>query len=155
MPKAEPHKRWGDVCGSSVVASQWADALLPIVRSTWEETRQGAFSYFNGTRACLSCLLVAGRYQELLDLVDIYPHVSWNYRKYGVDALIAMGKKGDAIAYAKASCGLNDNPIAIDQVCEAILISSGLHEEVFEDIKTVIDQDTSPGLFIKHVLGWL
>jgi hypothetical protein len=124
-------ERWGEVCKTSAVASQWADDLLPIVRRTWEEARQGTFSYFNGTRPCLSCLLVAERYQELLDLIELYPRISWDYRKYGVDALIAMGRKGEAIAYAKASCGLNDNPAAIDRVCETILISSGLHEEAY------------------------
>ena len=136
-------ERWGDVCGSSAVASQWADELLPIVRSTWEEARQGTFSYFNGTRACLSCLLAAGRYQELLDLIELYPRISWNYRKYGVDALSAMGKKGDAVAYAKASCGLNDNPMAIDRACEAILLSSGLHEEAYRQYGLTANRGTT------------
>ena len=136
-------ERWGDVCGAPVVASQWADELLPIVRSTWEEARQGLFSYFNGTHACLSCLLVAKRYQELLDLIDLYPRISWDYRKYGIDALIAMGRKGDAIAYAKASCGLNDNPTAIDRACEAILISSGLHEEAYRQYGLTANRGTT------------
>ena len=43
--------RWGDVCGSSETASKWADELLPIVQTTWEETKQGTFSYFRGTSA--------------------------------------------------------------------------------------------------------
>lgn len=43
-----------------------------------------------------------------------------------------MGKKGEAIKYAKASCGLNDSQIAIDQVCEEILLSSGLYEEAYQ-----------------------
>lgn len=124
-------ERWGEVCGSAAVASQWADELIPIVKDTWEESQQGTFSYFNGTRACLSCLLAAERYQELLDLIDSAPRISWDNRKYGVDALIAMGRKGEAIKYAKASCGFNDNPAAIDQVCEDILISSGLYEEAY------------------------
>jgi len=43
-----------------------------------------------------------------------------------------MGKKGEAIKYAKASCGLNDSQIAIDQACEEILQSSGLYEEAYQ-----------------------
>jgi hypothetical protein len=66
-----------------------------------------------------------------LDLIDLARRISWYNRKYGVDALIAMGRKGEAIKYAKASCGLNDNPTAIDRVCEEILVSSGLHGEAY------------------------
>jgi hypothetical protein len=55
-------ERWGDVCGSAQIASQWADEMVPIVQGTWEETKQGVFSYFHGTAVCLSCLLVAERY---------------------------------------------------------------------------------------------
>jgi tetratricopeptide (TPR) repeat protein len=133
-------ERWGDVCKTPAIASQWADELLPIVRSTWEEERQGTFSYFNGTGACLSCLLVAGRYQELLDLIDSAPRISWYNRKYGVDALIAMGRKGEAIKYAKASCGFNDNPTAIDRVCEEILVSSGIYEEAYRQYGLRVNQ---------------
>jgi hypothetical protein len=123
---------WGEVCGSAQTASRWADELLPNVHRCWDETRQGSYSYFNGTSACLSCLLSSARHQELLGLLELAPHISWHYRKYGVQALVAMGKKGDAIKYAKASCGLNDSQVAIDQACEEILLSSGLYEEAYQ-----------------------
>jgi hypothetical protein len=132
--------RWGDVCGSSETASKWADELLQIVQITWEETKQGTFSYFRGTGACLSCLLAAGRYQELLDLLELVPHISWYERKYGVQALIAMGKKGKAVKYAKASCGLNDSQTRIDMACEEILLSSGLYEEAYQQYALTVNQ---------------
>lgn len=133
-------ERWGEVCGSPQIASNWADELLPIVHRTWEETKQKSFSYFRGTSSCLSCLLVAGRHQELLDLIESAPYISWYNRKYGVQALVAMGKKGEAIKYAKASCGLNDNPTAIDQVCEEILLSSGLYEEAYQQYGLTVNR---------------
>jgi hypothetical protein len=133
-------ERWGEVCGSPQIASKWADELLPIVHRTWEETKQRSFSYFRGTSSCLSCLLVAGRHQELLDLIESAPHISWYNRKYGVQALVAMGKKGEAIKYAKASYGLNDNPTAIDQVCEGILLSSGLYEEAYQQYGLTVNR---------------
>ena len=133
-------ERWGDLCGSPPVASQWADDLLPIVRSNWAENKQGTYAYFSGTGACLSCLLAAGRHRELLELIESAPYISWDYRKYGVDALVAMGKKGEAIKYAKASCGQNDNPIAIDGACEAILISSGLFEEAYRQFGLTVNR---------------
>ena len=51
-----------------------------------------------------------------------------------------MGKKGDAIKYAKASCGLNDNLTIIDQVCERILLSSGLFEEAYQQYGLTVNR---------------
>jgi len=122
-------ERWGEVCGSVEIASEWAEELLSTVRLSWSKDYRG---YFVGTTACLSCLLTAGRYDELLDLLEQAPYISWHYRVYGVKALVAMGKKAEAIKYAKDSSGLNDRPTAIAQACEAILQSSGLEEEAYE-----------------------
>jgi hypothetical protein len=125
-------ERWGEVCGSPETASKWADELISLVRHTWDETSNRSFSYFNGTAACLSCMHASGRDQELIDLLELAPHISWHNRKYGVQALVVMGKKGEAIRYAKASCGLNDNQTVIDQTCEDIMLSSGLFEEAYQ-----------------------
>lgn len=133
-------ERWGDVCGLPQIASKWADDLLPFVRSTWEETKQGTFSYFRGTDSCLSCLLAAGRHRELLDLIESAHRISWHNRRYGVRALVEMGKKGKAIKYAKSSCGLNDSPIAIDQACEEILLSSGLYDEAYQQYGLMVNR---------------
>jgi hypothetical protein len=70
-----------------------------------------------------------GGHLELLNLIESAPHISWHYRRYGVRALVAMGKKEEAIKYVKTSCGLNDSPVAIDGACEEILLSFGLHDE--------------------------
>jgi len=122
--------RWGEICGSAEVAGQWADELVSTVRSCWTDPRPG--SYFHGATACLSCLLVAGRYQELLELLELNRYPMWHYRRYGVEALLALGRKADAIQYAEASRGLNQPDSVIDQVCEEILISSGLREEAYQ-----------------------
>ena len=121
--------RWGELCGSLETANQWADELIPTLRSCWTDPNPG--NYFHGTTACLSCLLVAGRYQELLDLLALDRKPFWHYRRYGVEALLAMGKKSEALKYAEASRGLNQPDSAIDQACEEILISSGLHDEAY------------------------
>jgi hypothetical protein len=133
-------ERWGDVCGTPEVASKWADELLPIVQRTWEGTKLGASSYFLGTDACLSCLLAAGRHEELLDLIEMAPYLSWEYRKFGVEALIAMGKKGEALKYARASRGLNDPQTVIDGACEQILLSSGLYEEAYRQYGLTVNR---------------
>ncbi len=126
-------ERWGELCVSPEVASARADALLPIVRSTWEEReRTGTFVYFKGTEACFSCLLAAGRYEELLAVVEESPSLTWSYRRYGVRALVAMERPDEAISYALASCGFNDSPVAIGRVCEEILLAQGREDEAYE-----------------------
>jgi len=122
--------RWGEICGSVEVAGRWADELISTVRTCWADPNSGV--YFYGATACLSCLLVTGRYQELLDLLELPRHSFWHYRRYGVEALLASGRKADAVQYAEASRGLNEPDAVIDRACEAILISSGLHEEAYQ-----------------------
>lgn len=56
--------------------------------------------YCRGGSACLSCLLVAGRHQELLELLELDHPPMWYYRHYGVEALLAQDKKAQAIQYA-------------------------------------------------------
>jgi tetratricopeptide (TPR) repeat protein len=122
---------WGDLCASRELASSWADFLIAGLRENWEDRERHRGRYFHGTSVCLSSLLEAGRYQELLELLDKAPFVWWEDRRWGVKALAAMGKKAEAIAYAEASRGLNDDPGAIARVCESLL-SMGQTEEAYE-----------------------
>jgi len=122
--------RWGEICGSVEIAGKWADDLVSTLRSCWSDPNPG--NYFHGATACLSCLLVAGRHRELLELIELDRHPMWHYRRYGVEALLALGRKADALQYAEASRGLNEPDSVIDQACEEILISSGLHEEAYQ-----------------------
>lgn len=121
--------RWGEICGSVEIAEKWADDLVSTLRSCWSDPNPG--NYFHGATACLSCLLVAGRHRELLELLELDRHPMWHYRRYGVEALLALGKKADAVQYAEASRGLNQSDSVIDRACEEILVSSGLHEEAY------------------------
>lgn len=121
--------RWGELCDSPEVAGRWADELVSTLRSCWSDPNPGG--YFHGATACLSCLLATGRYGELLDLLELPRYPSWHYRRYGVEALLALGRKAEAVQYAEASRGLNQPDSVIDQACEQILISSGLHDEAY------------------------
>lgn len=121
--------RWGEICGSTEVAGRWADEMVSTLRSCWSDPNPGG--YFHGATACLSCLLTTGRYGELLDLLELPRYPSWHYRRYGVQALLAKGRKAEAVQYAEASRGLNQPDSVIDRACEEILISSGLHEEAY------------------------
>jgi len=120
---------WGELCGSPEAAGRRADELVSTLRSCWSDPNPGG--YFHGATACLSCLLATGRYGELLDLLELPRYPSWHYRRYGVEALLALGRKAEAVQYAEASRGLNQPDSVIDQACEQILISSGLHDEAY------------------------
>jgi hypothetical protein len=122
--------RWGEICGSVEVAGQWADDLVSTLRFCWTDPNPG--NYFHGATACLSCLLVSGRHQELLELLELYRYSMWHYRRYGVEALLALGRKTEAVRYAEASRGLNQSDSVIDKACEEILISSEMHEEAYQ-----------------------
>ncbi len=122
---------WGELCVTPERASYWANEFIDIVKSVWGKDRRPG-DYFKGTSACLSCLFKAGRYQELLDLLDMAPYKFWFYRQWGVKALVAMGKRAEAIRYAEESRGLNEPDIAISAACEEILLSSGMAEEAYK-----------------------
>jgi hypothetical protein len=121
---------WGELCASPDVASAWVDRLQHIVEMSWSPN-PSLRGYFHGTSACLSSLLAAGRHSVLLALLEKAPRVWWHDRKYGVRALVAMGRRAEALRYAAASHGLNDNPIEIARACEEILLSSGLANEAY------------------------
>ena len=121
---------WGDLCASPAVASSWADQLLGTCRLAWRPDPE-VHGFFKGTINCLSALLAAGRYDDILDLLTMAPHSMWAYRRYGVKALAAMGRKGEAIRYAEESLEQDDRPVAVARACEEILLSSGLVEEAY------------------------
>jgi len=133
---------WGELCGARERASAWADRLIGTVEAVWSPSRKPG-DYFHGTIACLSALFHAGRYEELLALLDKAPTSLWHYREWGVRALAAMGRKAEAIRYAEASRGLNDNPIAIARACEEILLSSGLAGEAYARYAIAANQGTT------------
>ena len=125
---SEVVERWGELCRTPERASRAADDWVSAVRLSWSPEHRG---YFRGTTGCLSCLLAAGRHQELLDLIETAPFLYWDYRRYGVRALAAQGRIDEAIAYAEASVGRNDSPAAMARACEAILLATGRSDEAY------------------------
>jgi hypothetical protein len=122
---------WGALCASKELASLWADRLIGQARSAWSPD-QGRGGFFKGTTNCLSALLAAERYDDMLALLALAPYKLWMDRKYGVKALAGKGLRDQAIQYAEDSRGLNDQPIAIARACEELLLSAGLSEEAYQ-----------------------
>ena len=66
---------WGELCVTPERASKWADRFIDGVRLMWRPDMPRG-GYFKGTAACLSGLFAAGRYDELLSLLDLAPYKS-------------------------------------------------------------------------------
>ena len=118
---------WGELCASKDVASAWADRLIGITRMALSPDKN-LHGYFHGTSACLSALLAAERYDELIDLVrgDRF----WPYKRWAVRALEAQGRWTEAIAYAQA-CRTPSTAPSVDRACEAILLAAGCSDEAY------------------------
>lgn len=119
---------WGELCASKEVASQWADELVGITRMALSPDPK-LHGYFHGTSACLSALYAAERYEEIVDILNV--DSIWPYKCWAVKALVAMGKKAEAIRYAESCRSPWASDDEIDAQCEEILLSSGLVEEAY------------------------
>ncbi len=133
---------WGELCVTPELAFLWADELLPLVERAWAPQTDGHV-FFKGTSACLASLYAAGRYEELLALIDKAPFKWWYDRRWGVKALEAQGKKALAIQYAEESRGRSDPIQPIAKACEEILLSSGLAEEAYRRYAIEANQGTT------------
>ncbi len=121
---------WGELCASKEIASAWADRLLPAAReSLTPDPKRLRFSM--GTSPCLSALAAAGRHKEILAILEHDPRTIWPYRRFGVRALAALGRRDEAIRFAGEERSINDSPIEIARACEEILLDSGLAEEAY------------------------
>ena len=122
---------WGELCVTPERASRWADHFIGVVRLVWKPD-QPRGGHFKGTAACLSALYTAGRFADLLKLLDLAPYKFWHDRQWGVRALVAQGKATDAIQYAEHTRGLNQPNSQMSLACEEILLSSGLWREAYD-----------------------
>ena len=125
---------WGDLCVTSERASRWADRLLEDLRMIMmiEAGKGSGFFHYQGTTACFSSLLKAGRNEEILELIENGPRSFQYYRMWGVRALLAMGKKAHALRYAEESRDGYTSSTYISRQCQEILLSSGLSEEAYD-----------------------
>lgn len=133
---------WGELCVDPQVACAWADQFVPIVERIWSPAETG-YGHFKGTDACLSALHAAERHDELLALVAKARFKSWHNRRWGVKALLSMGKKAEAIRYAEESRGLNTPEGQIATVCEEILLSSGLADDAYQRYAIAANRTTT------------
>lgn len=132
---------WGALCASPEVASTWADRLVPPTREAFSSKE---YQFFQGSTAALSSLVAAGRYQETLDLLALQrlqPPL-WFWRKFGVQALQAMGRPEEALAMAENACR-NDHPLEIGLACEEMLLALGREEEAYRKYGLTLERSNN------------
>lgn len=120
---------WGELCASKEVAAEWAGRLIGITRMALSPD-PNLRGHFHGTSMCLSALFRAERYDEIVDLVS-GDRVIWSYKEWAVKALMAQGKRAEALRYAEGCRSPWASDIAIDRLCEEILLSSGMIDEAY------------------------
>jgi hypothetical protein len=128
---------WGELCGSTALASQWADKLIGEVRRIWT-SKDRTSRFYKGATNCLSALAFSGRTDDLMALLAVEERPFWPYQRFGVQALLAQGKKAEAIRLAE-SC-LSSGGLEVMHVCEEILLSSGLVDEAYRRYGLKVNQ---------------
>jgi len=132
MPYIEVLGRWwGELCAHPHIASRWADEFLGITRRILSGV-EAPGAYFKGTVPCLSALLAAHRYEELIALIGTsrQSKILW-YRSFGARALAAMGRIDEAITMLESGAGINDSIRGIAAISEEILLEAGQTERAF------------------------
>jgi hypothetical protein len=124
-------QHWGTLCVTPGLANLWSEYLQAPVEQAWHPNAKG-HGYFKGTMPWLASTYAAGRHEHLLTTLNKSPITLWHYRQWGVKALLALGRKAEAVRYAEGARGRNESSWQIAQACEAILLSSGLAEEAYQ-----------------------
>ena len=124
--------RWGEIARYPDLINDYADRLLWVVRRAW--AHHNGFEYVTGTAICLSCLLEAGRYAELQELLATRRSKFWSWHRFGAEALVRQGLWEAAIDFAEGVRDTANSPYedrSIDRFCEDLLIRHGRSNEAY------------------------
>ena len=94
---------------SRVLASQWADRLLGITEMALSPDKS-LRGHFHGTRACLTALYRAERFDEIIALVPL--DAIWSYMRWVAKALAATGRKAEASSACERSVASSSAPLS-------------------------------------------
>lgn len=124
--------RFGQIAALPALMNLHADRDLEMIQAAWSD--HARFSHVTTATLTLSCLLEAGRYDELLALLERKKTRLWFDEKFGAEALLRKGHEGKALTYAEALLkddrrhwGHQD----IAQFCERILLRQGREEDAY------------------------
>jgi hypothetical protein len=122
--------RWGEIAVYPELMAEYAERLRALIRRVWVDEPPGG--HVSGTAICLSCLLEAGRYGDMIELLACARMKWWHWHRFGAEALARQGAWDAAIAYAdgcRAPEGYDDRQI--DRFCEDVLIKFGRADDAY------------------------
>ena len=128
---AQVEGQWGEIARYPDLINEYADRLIGIVRRACADPNIPALI---GTSICLSCLLEAGRYAELQELLSTRRMKFWSSHWFGAEALVRQGLWEAAVAYAegvRSDTKSGYREISIDRFCEDLLIRHGRSDEAY------------------------
>ena len=120
---------WGEICAFPELVEEWLEFLLSGLVLCWKDDRPGG--YFTGTSICLSCLLEAGRYDELGGVLSLRRFPFWPYDCFWAEALLRMGRTDEAVAYAGSRQPEEYESQSILRFCERVLLEGGRSDEAY------------------------
>lgn len=124
--------RFGEIAQVPSVINDHADRDLDLISAAWADHTR--FSHVPTATLTLSCLLDAGRYDELLALVDSARTRLWFYEKFAAESLVRQGREAEALMRAAALLEGERAPPgyqAIAHFCETLLIRHGKVDEAY------------------------
>lgn len=129
---APVEERFGEIAVYPDLVNQYADDRLDLIKMAWSQGER--FGFVKGASICLSCLLEAGRHEELMTLLDLRSSRSWYEDKFGAEALLRQGRPEDALAFAEQMLagdrpGYSHGEIA--RFCEGLLLQLGRSDEAY------------------------
>lgn len=133
---APVESRWGEICVFPELVEYWIDFLLPGLTCCIKEGGRG--DYFIGESICLSCLLEAGRYDELDEVLSLRGFPSWPYDRFWAEALLRMGRTDEAVAYAESRNPDDYESQSVLLFCERALLEAGRADEAYREYGLLI-----------------
>lgn len=124
--------RFGKIAAFPALMNLHADRDLDLIQAAWSDHLR--YAHVPTATLTLSCLLEAGRFAELLDLLAIKKTHLWFDEKFGAEALLRQGREDEASAYAEALLADDRQPWGrrdIARFCEKILVRQGREEDAY------------------------
>ena len=125
-------EHFGRIAVFSVLMHKHADRDLDLIEQAWAD--HARFSHVPTATLTLSCLLEAGRHDELLALLKLRNIRMWSDERFATEALLRQGREDEALARAKSM--LEDDRhgwgrAEIARFCETVLLRQGKAEEAY------------------------
>ena len=122
---------WGELCASPMIASRWADDLLPSVRGAMADRRRGVHAFTKSGTPCLSALFTAGRFDELTQMLALDPKPFWHDQQWVAKVLAVRGDVAGASRAIEAMRGPYAPDAALSALAEQMLHDVGRSDEAY------------------------